>query len=118
MKSYWKIIVYPLLCFFSLILSLTVIAKLVGNINVWFSNGNELLKLHFFSLVIYSFLIVLAGYLLTKSENIAAVIVAGLIFGFSIVYLLFQNAAFALLIYYFLYSLIVAGCGFSQLHRT
>lgn len=118
MKGYWRSVAYPLLCFFSLILSLAVIAKLVGNINIWFSSGNGLLKLHFFSLVIYSFLIVLAGYLLTRSKNIAAVIVAGMIFIFSIVYLLFQNAAFALLIYYFLYSVIVAGFGFSQLHHA
>lgn len=117
MKEYLKTIAYPLICFFSLILSLVILAKLAGNIDIFFSAGNSLLKLRFLSLVIYVLLIVAGGYLLTESHNFAACVVAGFILVFSICYLILQNTEFTLLIYYFFYAILVAAFGMSQLKK-
>lgn len=117
MKKYLTIVAYPLICFFSLILSLAVIAELVGKMNYLFLANDPFFKLHFASLVVYILLIIAGGYLLTRSRNLAAVMVALLIFAFSVVYLVLDRQDFVLLIYYFLYAVIVAAFGLSQLKK-
>lgn len=117
MKKYVTVVAYPLICFFSLILSLAVMAELVGKMNYLFLANDPLFKLHFVSLVVYILLIIAGGYLLTRSCNLAAVVVASLIFAFSVVYLVLDRHDFVLLIYYFLYAAIVAGFGLTQLRK-
>lgn len=117
MKKYLKMVAYPLICFFSLILSLAVLAELIGKMNELFLAHDLIFKLRFLSLVVYVLLIVAGGYLLTKAHNLAAVSVAFLIFIFSLVYLILDKQDFVLLIYYFLYAVIVAGFGLSQLKQ-
>ncbi|RVU70895.1 MULTISPECIES: hypothetical protein [Lactobacillus] len=115
MKSSWKVIVYPLVCFFSLILSLVMLAKLAGNIDIFLVSGNLQDKFYFLSIVVYILLIVGGGYALTRSQSSLALIIGLLIFVFSIFYLLTTNSNFTLLIYYFLYALAVAGFSMNQI---
>lgn len=118
MKKYFQALIYPLICFFSLILSLVVLAKMVGKYNIFFTMGNLFAKLHFVSLFIYVLLIVAGGYLLIKARSLAVCIVAGLIFLLSVCYLLRGESQFNLLIYYFLYALVLAALGVKQIRTS
>lgn len=112
-KTY-QTILYPLICFFSLILSLAVFAKLVGDSNILFTL-DVIAQVRFASLVLYAILIVFGGYLLIKMRSVAVCIVAGLIFLLSACYLMQGPAQFTLLIYYFLYSSVLAVLAIKQL---
>lgn len=116
MKKYWKEIAYPLICFFALILSLTIVAKLFGQLDQYLDTGSIRIIL-FASLIIYASLIAIASYLLTTSKNLAACIAATLIFLFSLYYLISSGVSFTLMIYYFLYAAVVVFCGMSQLKK-
>lgn len=117
MKQSWKEIVYPLLSFFSLILSIVIIAKLVGLINDVLASDQIENKLLFISLVVYIALIIAGGYLLVKQQYLFAVIVSGAILLLTICYVLMQGSEFTLLIYYILYAIIVGVIGLSQLKQ-
>lgn len=117
MKNYWKNIVYPIICFFSLVLSLVVIAKLAGRFQVIIVSPNLAKTVQFISMIVYVLLIVASSYLLTKSLYLGACVAAIAIFIFSILYLLISSIEFALLIYYFLYAAVIGVIAFTELRK-
>lgn len=115
MTSNLKLLFYPLLCFFSLILSLVVLAQVFLSLNSWEQNLDFSCLSQILFKLIYVFLIAAASYFLTISHQKTALSAASLIILFSIGFVTFKQAPLNLMIYYIFYAVMIASFNLNYL---